>query len=110
MVRSYHPFAQCSTPLTHSHLVRAKSIANGSLVLYSGVPTRILGVIPARFASSRFRGKALAKLAGRPMIQHVYERACMSRYIRRVFVATDDERIADVVHGFGGDVRMTRSD
>jgi 3-deoxy-manno-octulosonate cytidylyltransferase (CMP-KDO synthetase) len=79
-------------------------------VLYSGVPTRILGVIPARFASSRFPGKALAKLAGKPMIQHVYERACMSRYIRRILVATDDVRIADVVRAFGGDTRMTSSE
>ena len=58
------------------------------------VPTRILGIIPARFASSRFPGKALALLAGKPMVQHVYERAMMTRYLREVIVATDDERIA----------------
>jgi 3-deoxy-manno-octulosonate cytidylyltransferase (CMP-KDO synthetase) len=79
-------------------------------MLHSDVPTRILGVIPARFASSRFPGKALAELAGKPMVQHVYERASLSRYIRRVIVATDDERIASVVRGFGGEVRITRSD
>lgn len=71
------------------------------------VPTRILGVIPARFASSRFPGKALASLAGKPMLQHVWERACMSRYLNDVLVATDDERIATAVRRFGGRVRMT---
>jgi 3-deoxy-manno-octulosonate cytidylyltransferase (CMP-KDO synthetase) len=74
------------------------------------VRTRILGVIPARFASSRYPGKALAKLAGKPMIEHVWERANMSRYLTDVLVATDDDRIADAVHKFGGRVRMTRAD
>jgi len=69
-----------------------------------------LGVIPARFASSRYPGKALAKLAGKPMIEHVWERANMSRYLSDVLVATDDDRIADAVHKFGGRVRMTRAD
>jgi len=69
-----------------------------------------LGVIPARFASSRYPGKALAKLAGKPMIEHVWERANMSRYLTDVLVATDDDRIADAVHKFGGRVRMTRAD
>jgi 3-deoxy-manno-octulosonate cytidylyltransferase (CMP-KDO synthetase) len=79
-------------------------------VLHSDVRTRILGVIPARFASSRFPGKALAELAGKPMVQHVYERAKMSRYLSDVLVATDDDRIAAAVQGFGGRVRMTRHD
>jgi 3-deoxy-manno-octulosonate cytidylyltransferase (CMP-KDO synthetase) len=74
------------------------------------VRTRILGVIPARFASSRYPGKALAKLAGKPMIEHVWERANMSRYLSDVLVATDDDRIANAVHKFGGRVRMTRAD
>jgi 3-deoxy-manno-octulosonate cytidylyltransferase (CMP-KDO synthetase) len=74
------------------------------------VRTRILGVIPARFASSRDPGKALATLAGKPMIEHVWERANMSRYLSDVLVATDDERIANAVHKFGGRVRMTRAD
>jgi 3-deoxy-manno-octulosonate cytidylyltransferase (CMP-KDO synthetase) len=69
-----------------------------------------LGVIPARFASSRYPGKALATLAGKPMIEHVWERANMSRYLSDVLVATDDERIANAVHKFGGRVRMTRAD
>jgi 3-deoxy-manno-octulosonate cytidylyltransferase (CMP-KDO synthetase) len=73
------------------------------------VQKRFLGVIPARFASSRFPGKALAPLAGKPMLQHVWERACMSTYLNDVVVATDDERIASVVRQFGGRVRMTSS-
>jgi 3-deoxy-manno-octulosonate cytidylyltransferase (CMP-KDO synthetase) len=79
-------------------------------MLHSVVPPRILGVIPARFASSRFPGKALALLAEKPMVQHVYERAMMTRYLRHVLVATDDDRIAATVRKFGGDVRMTRDD
>lgn len=63
-------------------------------------------VIPARFASSRFPGKPLADLAGKPMLQHVYERACLSD-AQRVIVATDDERIATVARGFGAEVCMT---
>lgn len=79
-------------------------------MIHSGVRTRILGVIPARFASSRFPGKALASLAGKPMIQHVWERSQRARYLEDLVVATDDERIASVVRSFGGRVRMTRSD
>jgi 3-deoxy-manno-octulosonate cytidylyltransferase (CMP-KDO synthetase) len=63
-------------------------------------------VIPARFASIRFPGKALAKLAGIPMIQHVYERA-LGSHADEVIVATDDERIADASRKFGATVLMT---
>ena len=66
-----------------------------------------IAVIPARFASVRFPGKPLAKLCGRPMVQHVYDRCVESGAFARVFVATDDERIADAVRGFGGEVAMT---
>ncbi len=76
-------------------------------MLSSYVSTRILGVIPARFASTRFPGKALATLDGKPMIQHVYERAEQSRYLSGLIVATDDDRIAATVRQFGGRVRMT---
>jgi len=65
--------------------------------------------IPARMGSTRFPGKPLAKLAGRPMIEHVIERAQRAD-IGPVFVATDDERIADVVHETGAQVVMTRTD
>ncbi|MGB2427768.1 MAG: 3-deoxy-manno-octulosonate cytidylyltransferase [Alteromonas sp.] len=66
-------------------------------------------VIPARFASTRFPGKPLAIIQGLPMIQHVYQRAIEAQASRAV-VATDDERIAEVVEGFGGEVCLTRPD
>ncbi|HET7619261.1 MAG TPA: 3-deoxy-manno-octulosonate cytidylyltransferase [Vicinamibacterales bacterium] len=75
-------------------------------VSHSG-PLSVVAIIPARFHSTRLPAKALAEIAGRPMIQHVYERAAMARRVARVIVATDDERIANVVRAFGGDVRMT---
>lgn len=67
-------------------------------------------VIPARYASSRFPGKPLISIAGRPMIQHVYERACQAQLADSVIVATDDQRIADVVSAFGGQAVMTAAD
>jgi 3-deoxy-manno-octulosonate cytidylyltransferase (CMP-KDO synthetase) len=63
-------------------------------------------IIPARYASERLPGKALLDIAGKPMIQHVFERSAASS-AARVVVATDDKRIADVVDGFGGQVCMT---
>ena len=66
-------------------------------------------VIPARYASSRFPGKPLATLAGKPMIQHVYEKSAASQ-AQLVLVATDDQRIFDVVTGFGGRAVMTSPD
>ena len=74
------------------------------------MPTRILGVIPARFASSRFPGKALAPLAGKPLLQHVYERASQARYLSKLIIATDDNRIAKAARSFGATVQMTRPD
>ncbi len=70
----------------------------------------VIIVIPARHASSRFPGKPLAPIAGRPMIQHVYERARQSARASRVVVATDDPRIRDAVESFGGEAIMTRSE
>ncbi len=67
-------------------------------------------VIPARYASTRFPGKPLADLCGKPMIQWVYERSALCQSVDRVLVATDDDRIARAVEAFGGDVVMTRSD
>jgi 3-deoxy-manno-octulosonate cytidylyltransferase (CMP-KDO synthetase) len=67
-------------------------------------------VIPARYASTRFPGKPLADLCGKPMIQWVYERSSLCESVDRVIVATDDARIADAVEAFGGIVVMTRSD
>lgn len=67
-------------------------------------------VIPSRYASSRFPGKPLVTIAGRPMIQHVYERAQQARLVDTVLVATDDQRIADAVRAFGGEAVMTSSE
>jgi 3-deoxy-manno-octulosonate cytidylyltransferase (CMP-KDO synthetase) len=66
------------------------------------------GIIPARFASTRFPGKPLAFIGDKPMIQHVYEKA--SGVLASVFVATDDRRIEDAVKAFGGNVIMTSPD
>jgi 3-deoxy-manno-octulosonate cytidylyltransferase (CMP-KDO synthetase) len=68
---------------------------------------KITAVIPARYASTRFPGKALAEIDGRPMIQHVYERTAQSKLVSRVIVATDDLRIAEAVSTFGGETIMT---
>src|SRR5664279_1406182 len=76
----------------------------------SSVPRKILGVIPARFQSTRFPGKVLAQIAGKTMLQHVYERACRSTYLTSTLIATDDERVYAVARSFGARVRMTRSD
>ncbi|MDO5675659.1 MAG: 3-deoxy-manno-octulosonate cytidylyltransferase [bacterium] len=72
------------------------------------MPTAIHAIIPARYQSSRFEGKPLALIDGKPMIQHVVERAQASAVLAQVVVATDDERIARVVEGFGGRWVMTR--
>ncbi|SEN98072.1 3-deoxy-manno-octulosonate cytidylyltransferase (CMP-KDO synthetase) [bacterium A37T11] len=69
----------------------------------------IIGIIPARYASSRFPGKPLADIAGKSMIQRVYEQASKAPSLSLVMVATDDERIANHVHSFGGKVIMTAS-
>jgi 3-deoxy-manno-octulosonate cytidylyltransferase (CMP-KDO synthetase) len=68
---------------------------------------RITAFIPARYESTRFPGKPLAPIAGKPMIRRVYERACSCRGIEDVFVATDDERILREVQDFGGRAVMT---
>ncbi len=71
---------------------------------------KILGVIPARYASTRFPGKSLAKIDSRTMLEHVYERASMARYLGPIVIATDDERISDAARAFGARVKMTRAD
>jgi 3-deoxy-manno-octulosonate cytidylyltransferase (CMP-KDO synthetase) len=68
-----------------------------------------LVVIPARYASTRYPAKPLADLDGKPMVQHVWERAIAAKRPGRVVVATDDERIAEVVRRFGGEVQLTSS-
>jgi 3-deoxy-manno-octulosonate cytidylyltransferase (CMP-KDO synthetase) len=67
----------------------------------------VVAIIPARFQSTRFPGKALADIGGRPMIEHVYRRAAEADLVDAVVVATDDRRIFDAVEAFGGVARMT---
>jgi 3-deoxy-manno-octulosonate cytidylyltransferase (CMP-KDO synthetase) len=71
---------------------------------------QVVVVIPARYGSTRLPGKPLVALAGKPMIQHVFERAKKAQTVNRVLVATDDQRILAAVQGFGGEARMTRAD
>lgn len=70
----------------------------------------VLGVIPARYGSTRFPGKPLAKILGRPMIEWVVEAVSSAEEIDEVIVATDDERISDAVESFGGSAEMTPED
>jgi 3-deoxy-manno-octulosonate cytidylyltransferase (CMP-KDO synthetase) len=74
------------------------------------VQQEILGVIPARYESSRFPGKPLAIIAGKSMLQHVWERARCARTLSRVVIATDDERILREAHRFEAEACMTRGD
>ena len=68
---------------------------------------KVVGVIPARYASSRFPGKIIAQIAGKPMIQRVYEQAKQSKLLNDLIVAVDDESVKKVVEGFGGNAVMT---
>lgn len=68
---------------------------------------RVTAVIPARYASTRFEGKALADIMGKPMVQRVYERTSRASLVSEVIVATDDRRIEEAVKAFGGRVEMT---
>ena len=70
----------------------------------------IIGIIPARYGSTRFPGKPLAMINGKSMIQRVYEQAGKSKRLSEILVATDDERIATHVEGFGGRAMMTSPD
>ena len=72
--------------------------------------SNVVIVIPARYGSTRLPGKPLVQLAGKSMIQRVYEQAKQAKTCGRVIVATDDERIVNAVQGFGGEARMTRPD
>ena len=71
---------------------------------------KVLCVIPARYASTRLPGKPLALIAGKPMIQHVYMKACEAKLPDDVIVATDNEKVFETVHGFGGRAIMTSPD
>jgi 3-deoxy-manno-octulosonate cytidylyltransferase (CMP-KDO synthetase) len=69
--------------------------------------SKVLAFLPARYASTRFPGKPLIDLKGKPMIQRVWEQACKAKGVNAVYVATDDKRIFNVVQAFGGEAIMT---
>jgi len=71
------------------------------------VPKAVVAVLPARWGSTRFPGKALHPIAGRPLIQHVWERCQGAKKLANVIIATDDMRIAEVAFGFGAEVALT---
>jgi 3-deoxy-manno-octulosonate cytidylyltransferase (CMP-KDO synthetase) len=70
----------------------------------------IIGIIPARFASTRLLGKPLANICGKPMIQHTYESAKRSKLLNEVIIAVDDEKVAQIINSFGAKVIMTSKD
>ncbi len=70
----------------------------------------VLAILPARFGSTRFPGKPLTTIAGKPMIQHVWERTRLAKQVDAVTIATDDERIQRACEAFGADVEMTALD
>src|SRR6266487_1337312 len=70
----------------------------------------VVAIIPARYGSTRLPGKPLAEIGGKLMIQHVYKSASKARVLDRVLVATDDQRIAETVRGFGDEMMMTAKD
>lgn len=82
--------------------------ANYGLGIKNKLFVKIIGIIPARYASTRFPGKPLVDIAGRSMIQRVYEQAKKSKSLTDVIVATDDIRIEEHVKAFGGNVIMTK--
>ena len=70
----------------------------------------VVAIIPARYGSTRFPGKPLARIGAKPMIQHVYESAAAAGVVGRTLVATDDARIVEAVRAFGGEAVMTSGD
>lgn len=96
-----------SCPLAFGWHTLAQLLAG---VAHSSSNTHILGVLPARWGSSRFPGKPLHLIAGKPLIQHVWERCQSCDKLDKILVATDDQRIFDAVIGFGGEAVMTSSE
>ncbi|XP_068657056.1 3-deoxy-manno-octulosonate cytidylyltransferase, mitochondrial [Aristolochia californica] len=98
--------------IVHGLLAGAAIAAAGAYAVVSlrrsgNLRNRVVGIIPARFASSRFPGKPLVQILGKPMIQRTWERANLASTLDHVVVATDDENIAECCRGFGADVVMT---
>jgi len=124
-VRKFTPHAKIYThsatlsyltisPFSRIVLSRSRFLGKTNLTLHSRLKRRltleVVALIPARYGSTRFPGKPLALLRGKPMIQHVYEHTRRVHGLARVLVATDDDRIAHAVRAIGGEVAMTRAD
>ena len=69
--------------------------------------SEVIAIIPARWASTRFPGKPLVPLRGKPLVQHVWERAGRAKRVGRIIIATDDMRIAEAAFDFGAEVALT---
>src|SRR6476660_4901285 len=74
------------------------------------MPFKAIGIIPARFASTRFPGKPLLPIAGKPLLRHVWERCRRARALDSVIVATDDMRIAEAAFAWGAEISLTSRD
>ncbi|XP_078429039.1 nucleotide-diphospho-sugar transferases superfamily protein isoform X4 [Wolffia australiana] len=96
--------------IVHGLLLGAAAVTGACAAFYRrrhcGFRTRVVGIIPARYASTRFEGKPLVHILGKPMIQRTWERAKLASTLDHI-VATDDQRIAECCRGFGADVIMT---
>jgi 3-deoxy-manno-octulosonate cytidylyltransferase (CMP-KDO synthetase) len=80
------------------------------MLLPGRISVKVIACIPARYGSTRFPAKVLAKDTGKFLIQHTYERACQAKLIEKVLIATDDKRVFEAVQSFGADVIMTSSE
>jgi len=87
----------------------ARNMVDAADYIMNGKMNSVIGIIPARYQSSRFPGKPLARIQDKPMIQHVYERSWMANKLDDVVIATDDDRIVDVISGFNGRFVKTES-
>lgn len=99
-----------TAPASRSASLSFIQVYHSDFVVSSRVPRKILGVIPARFSSSRFPGKVLSLISNKTMLQHVYERATQSRYLTCTIIATDDAGVYNAARSFGARVVMTRAD
>ncbi len=88
----------------------ARTGRTGGLSAEHTMQHTVLAVIPARFASTRFPGKIIRPLAGKPLVQHTYERTIRARLVGQALVATDDPRVAEALEPYGTPVIMTRAD
>ncbi len=75
-----------------------------------GTVPKIVAIIPARHASTRFPGKVVAPLAGKPLVIHTYERTCQASLVSEAIIATDDDRVRDAAQSYGAAVAMTRAE